>query len=244
VPSAAADQPAAVPQGLVADVVELVGTGPVLLGGYTLAELVAVDAVVDFLETTPSADALGEAVRSLVARQLLVRSGDGDRLHVRGDLGIALAFQQRARSILDARVTGTQPGEPWRMLVLPQPEVIALEVAIDALGVHSLALRALDDVVERLAAWLPGGEPAESEGMVDAGTVLPAASRTALLTATVYTSTGSDEVAQSSTDVVLAALGDQLHAFTRDPQDAARLVTSDVADQGVELLLRALLSPG
>ena len=38
-----------VPEGLVSAVVNLVNTGPVLLGAYTIAELTAVDAVVDFL---------------------------------------------------------------------------------------------------------------------------------------------------------------------------------------------------
>ena len=112
---------ASVPEGLVAAVVHLVSTGPVPLGAYTLAELTAVDAVVDFLEVMPSDEVLAEAVRSLAARQLLVAASDG-QVQVRGDLGIALAFQQRARTVLDARTTGSQPGEPWRILLLPQPE--------------------------------------------------------------------------------------------------------------------------
>jgi len=52
-------------------VVDLVGTGPVLLGAYTIAELTAVDAVVDFLEARPPDEALTEAVQSLAARQLI-----------------------------------------------------------------------------------------------------------------------------------------------------------------------------
>ncbi len=99
---------------------ELVNTGPVLLGAYTLAELTAVDAIVDFLEARPSDEVLAEAVRSLSARQLLVTGADGQsdgqQVRVRGDLGIAVAFQQRARMVLDARATGTAPGEPWRTL--------------------------------------------------------------------------------------------------------------------------------
>ena len=75
---------ASVPAGLVSAVVDLVNTGPVLLGAYTLAELTAVDAIVDFLEARPSDEVLAEAVRSLSARQLLVagprgRSGPGTR---------------------------------------------------------------------------------------------------------------------------------------------------------------------
>src|SRR6202034_3395583 len=77
---------AAVPEGLVSAVVNLVGTGPVQLGAYTIAELTAVDAVVDFLESHPSDEVMAEAVRSLAARQLLVADDDGDQMQVRGDL--------------------------------------------------------------------------------------------------------------------------------------------------------------
>ncbi len=52
---------ASVPEGLVSSVVNLVGTGPVLLGAYTIAELTAVDAIVDFLEVRPSDEVLAEA---------------------------------------------------------------------------------------------------------------------------------------------------------------------------------------
>src|ERR1700689_5564377 len=68
---------AAVPEGLVSAVVELVNTGPVLLGAYTLGERAAVDPIVDFLEAPPSDEVLAEAVRSLSARQPLVTGTDG-----------------------------------------------------------------------------------------------------------------------------------------------------------------------
>jgi hypothetical protein len=48
-PAPGASQRAGVPEGLVPAVVHLVNTGPVLLGAYAIAELTAVDAVVDFL---------------------------------------------------------------------------------------------------------------------------------------------------------------------------------------------------
>ena len=139
-PATADASPAEVPEGLVSAVVNLVGTGPVLLGAYTIAELTAVDAIVDFLEARPSDEVLAEAVRSLAARQLLAGGSDGEQVQVRGDLGIAVAFQQRARMVLDARSTGTGPGEPWRILLLPQPEGICLVVRIDGLGVHEVGL--------------------------------------------------------------------------------------------------------
>jgi hypothetical protein len=75
---------ASVPQGLVSAVVNLVGTGPVLLGAYTIAELTAVDAVVDFLEARPSDEALTEAVQSLAARQLIVAGSPGEQVQGAG----------------------------------------------------------------------------------------------------------------------------------------------------------------
>jgi hypothetical protein len=173
-----------VPEGLVSSVVNLVNTGPVLLGAYTIAELTAVDAIVDFLEVRPSDDVLAEAVRSLAARQLLVAGPPGEQVQVRGDLGIAVAFQQRARMILDARATGTEPGEPWRILLLPQPERICLAVRIDALGVHELGLYKLDVALGLLEALLPQGPRADTRPGVDADEVLAASERSALVTAT------------------------------------------------------------
>ncbi|MGW6512393.1 hypothetical protein ACWGCP_33590, partial [Streptomyces niveus] len=148
-PSASQPSPgeASVPHGLVSAVVDLVNTGPVLLGAYTIAELTAVDAVVDFLEARPSEDELAEAVRSLAARELLLAGSSGEEVQVRGDLGIAVAFQQRARKVLDARTTGTEAGEPWRILLLPQPEEICLMIRIDALGVHQIGLHKLDEAL-------------------------------------------------------------------------------------------------
>ena len=61
-PAAGPDGQAAIPEGLVPAVVSLVSTGPVLLGAYTTAELAAVDAVVDFLESRPSDEVLAAAV--------------------------------------------------------------------------------------------------------------------------------------------------------------------------------------
>jgi hypothetical protein len=234
---------AAVPQGLVSSVVNLVGTGPVLLGAYTIAELTAVDAIVDFLESRPSDEVLAEAVRSLAARQLLVAGPPGAQVQVRGDLGIAVAFQQRARMVLDARATGTQPGEPWRILLLPQPERICLVIRIDALGVHELGLYAFDEALGLLDALLPRGPRAEEEatdGDIDG--VLAESERSALVTVTPFTTDGSAEVAGDSTDLVLARHQGRLHVFHRDSDDQGKLAPGTPGGKDVHDTLVGLLT--
>jgi hypothetical protein len=232
---------AAVPEGLVSDVVHLVDTGPVLLGAYTVAELTVVDAIVDFLEARPDDNVLAEAVRSLAARELLVGGATDGALQVRGDLGIAVAFQQRARVVLDARATGTEPGEPWRILLLPQPEPICLVVRIDALGVHELGLYRSEDALEQLTDWLPRGDLADAPGTTQPADLLTTAERSALVTVTRYTSEGSVEVAGTSTDLALAAVDGKLYAFGRDPGDATKLVPRTLVDDKVRATLTTLL---
>ena len=229
------------PSGLIDAVLYLVSTGPVLLGGYSLAEMVAVDAVVDFLDQMPTEEEVAEAVRSLAARQLLVALPGADRLQVRGDLGIAVVFQQRARSVIDARVTGTEPGEPWRTLLLPQPEGVALEVLIDTIGVHELSLREIDDALRRLRERLPRGDP---EGdSADPDQVLAAAERSALVTVTQYSASGSTETPELSADIVLAKQRDRLYVFTRNPEAPEQLVSQGLDVGEVLELIRSLAGP-
>jgi hypothetical protein len=229
------------PAGLIDAVLHLVSTGPVPLGGYSLAEMVAVDAVVDFLDQIPSEEEVAEAVRSLAARQLLVALPGTDRLQVRGDLGIAVVFQQRARSVIDARVTGTEPGEPWRTLLLPQPEGVALEVLIDAIGVHELSLREIDQALRRLRERLPRGDP--ERGSADPDQVLATAEQSALVTVTQYSASGSAESPELSADIVLARRRDRLYVFTRDPEAPERLISQGLDEREVLELIRSLAGP-
>jgi hypothetical protein len=242
-PPRSAQAPAAVPEGLVSAVVNLVNTGPVELGAYTVAELTAVDAIVDFLAARPSDEVLAEAVRSLAARKLLIAGSTAEQVEVRGDLGIAAAFQQRARMVLDARATGTEPGEPWRILLLPQPERITMMVRIDALGVHEISLRKLGEALKLLAAWLPRGRAADPHAGRDADAVLASAERSALITVTGYTTHGSAEIAGTSADLVLARSDGQLHAFSPDPQDTAKLLPGALAGRDTVEALAGMLAP-
>jgi hypothetical protein len=235
---------ASVPESLVPAVVNLVTTGPVLLGAYTVAELTAVDAIVDFLEARPSDEVMAEAVRSLAARQLLVAGSDQGpgQVQVRGDLGIAVAFQQRARMVLDARTAGTVPGEPWRILMLPQPERICLMVRIDALGIHELGLYKLEEAIRFLVSWLPRGPVADHDPSVDVNRLLAAAERSALVTTTRYTTKGSAETAGTSTDLILARHDGRLHAFAPVPGDRGRLGPRPLDGEGVPDTILRLLS--
>jgi hypothetical protein len=201
-----------------------------------------VDAIVDFLEARPSDEVLAEAVRSLAARQLLVAGPPGAQVQVRGDLGIAVAFQQRARMVLDARATGTEPGEPWRILLLPQPERISLVVRIDALGIHELGLYTADEALGLLDALLPRGPRAETGADSDIDRVLAAAERSALVTVTPYTTQGSAEIAGDSTDLVLARHEGRLHVFHRDPDDQGTLVPGTPEGKDVHDTLADLLA--
>jgi len=243
VPPGSAEAPVAVPEGLVSAVMNLVNTGPVELGAYTVAELTAVDAIVDFLAARPSDEVIAEAVRSLAARKLLVAGSTAEQVEVRGDLGIATAFQQRARIVLDARSTGTEPGEPWRILLLPQPEPITMMVRIDALGVYEISLRKLGEALKLLAAWLPRGRAAHPDAGRDADAVLTSATRSALITVTRYTTRGSAEAAGTRTDLVLARSDGQLHAFSPDPQDTEKLLPAALPGKDMVDALAGMLAP-
>jgi hypothetical protein len=226
-----------IPKGLVDAVVGLVGTGPVPLGGYTLAEIDAVSGVIHFLEREPPAELVAEAVRSLAARSLITTSAGSDQVQVRGDLGIALAFQHRARTVLDARVTGTEPDRPWRFVLMPQPEDVTLEVLIDALGIHFYSLRKTSDTMDRLWERLPSGDRAP--GDADADAVLASSAHTALISVSHWEDDGTRE----THDVVLAQDGERCHVFLRDPEQPSRLVAQGLDDGEWRDLVTRLAAP-
>ncbi len=229
---------AQIPAGLIDAVVHLVSTGPVPLGAYTLAEIDAVNGVIDFIEREPAPELVAEAVRSLAARNLITTATGDDEVQVRGDLGIALAFQERSRKVLDARVTGSEPDRPWRFLLMPQPEGVTLEILIDALGIHFYALRTTADAMDRLWQRLPHGE--RGPASADSDAVLAASPKTALISVSAW----RDDGTRDTHDVVLAQEGDRCHVFTRDPGEPARLVAQGLEDEEWRSMVADLAGTG
>ncbi len=213
-----------IPEDTLRALVELVTTGPVELGGYTIAEIDAVGGIKHLFEDKPEPALLAEAVRSLAARNLITTEAGSDQLQIRGDLGIATAFQFRSRIVVDARVTGTKPDEPWRFVLMPQPEGVTLEVQIDALGIHFYSLRSPDQAWERLWKRLPSGDRGPEDA--DADAVLDASRHTALISVSRWDDAGDRE----THDVVLAQDGDRCHVFVRDPDSPDRLVAAGTDD--------------
>lgn len=220
--------------GLITAIVNLVGTGPVPLGAYTVAEIFSVGGLLGFLEQEPSPETISEAVRSLAARDLITTAPGDEYIEVRGDLGIAVAFQQRCRVAIDARLTGTEPDTPWRFLLMPQPEQVTLEVRIDALGIHFYSLRTTEDALDRLIDRLPDGARGPEDADLD--TALAASAKTALVTVTRWHDAGERE----KTDVILAREGDRLHVFMRDPDDPDHFKAQAIDRDQVRPLLNRL----
>jgi hypothetical protein len=228
---------AEVPRDLIEAVAHLVSTGPVPLGAYTLAEIDAVNGVIDFIEREPAPELVAEAVRSLAARNLITTTAGADEVQVRGDLGIALAFQERSRTVLDARVTGSDPDRPWRFLLMPQAEGVTLEVLIDALGIHFYSLRATGEAMNRLWERLPSGD--RGERTKDAEAALAGSPRTALVSVSHWESDG----ARDTHDLVLAQNGETCHVFMRDPEEPSKLVAQGLDDDEWRDLLKSLAVP-
>ena len=213
-----------IPEETLDALVELVETGPVPLGGYTLAEIDAVGAVEHLMEGQAAPELVAEAVRSLAARNLISTDADSDEVKIRGDLGIATAFQHRSRLTIDARVSGTEPDQPWRFILMPQPEGVTLEVLIDALGIHFYSLRRAEDTLDRLWERLPSGDRGPEDA--DAQALLEASPRTALVSINRWDEEGNRE----THDVVLVQEEDTCHALVRDADEPSRLVATGMDD--------------
>ena len=106
---------------------------------------------------------------------------------------------------------------------------------------HELGLYTLDQALHFVADWLPRGEEADPGTAVDPDALLASAERSALITATRYTTQGSAEIAGASTDLILARRGGRLHVFSREPADRAALVPRPLDGKGVRETLTLML---
>ncbi len=141
-----------------ADLAELVGTGPVDLGAYTQAELAVVIGEVPALAVSEDV-VLAEAVRSLAARGLLFREPQGDVVSIVGDLGLIRALVDMRIATLEIR-RGHEgpPDEPWRWGISLLPRRVAAVDRVDALGLHRLALVSTQGLVDLIVGRLIDGQ--------------------------------------------------------------------------------------
>ena len=110
------------------------------------------------------------------------------------------------------------------------------------LGIHEIGLYQLDQALDFLADWLPGGRRADPDRAADTDSLLASAERSALVTITQYTAQGSAETAGASTDLILARHDGRLHVLTRDPADRARLIPGPAGEEDIRDMLAGLLT--
>ena len=146
---ATTSQPSA--QRQLADLAELVATGPVELGAYTQAEMAVVLGDVPALVGVGD-EVLAEAVRSLAARGVLHRVPGQQAAEVVGDLGLLVALMAHSVGTLEIRRGHAGPANSdWRWLMsLFGSQVVGVD-RIDTLGLHRLSLLAVGSVADQVA---------------------------------------------------------------------------------------------
>ena len=149
---ASAPGPRATAQQQLADLADLVSTGPVDLGAFTQAEMAVVLGDVPVLAGTGE-EALAEAVRSLAARGVLHRTPGQREVELVGDLGLVVALAAHSVGTLEIRRGHPDPtSSDWRWLIsLFGYQVVGVD-RIDALGLHRLSLVSLGHVSGQVAA--------------------------------------------------------------------------------------------
>ena len=147
-----------------ADIAELVQTGPVDLGAYTQAELAVVLGDVPALAGSQDA-VLAEAVRSLAARGVLYRVPGSESAEVVGDLGLLVALVAHSVGTMDIRRGHAGPADaPWRWLIsLFRNRVVGID-RIDALGLHRLSLYSVGGIAKVVVDRMIDGKARVPEG--------------------------------------------------------------------------------
>ena len=221
--------------GVMRTIVGLVETGPLALGSFTTAQILAVNGPAPGLPV-PEPAVLAEAVRGLVARGLAVPVEGSDEIDVQGDLGLVLTVQKRTRLLVDVVFRGRSEQRPWHLVLLPQAERVTLIDAMDRLGLHHMTMVKTADAVERLRSELPSGK-------VVAGVAAPAEERAeqsdeaALVSVVRF----SDEAPTGSDDLMVLRKGEEVQLLQRTGGSDAPWHASD-ASSAVDAI-RALSAP-
>ena len=160
--SAAQARPTA--QHHLADLADLVDTGPLELGAFTQAEMAVVLGGVPALAGVGD-EALAEAVRSLAARGVLHRVPGQQQAEVVGDLGLLVALNAFSVGTLEIRRGHPSPANAdWRWIVsLYGYQVVGVD-QIDALGLHRLSLVSVGMVADELASRMCEGRAKVGSG--------------------------------------------------------------------------------
>ena len=165
--SAELPEPQVLARAQLADLAELVRTGPVDLGAFTQAEMAVVIGEVPALAGVQDA-VLAEAVRSLAARGVLHRVPGEDSAEVVGDLGLLVALVSTSTGTLDIRRGHDGPAEaPWRWLVSLFAHGLVGVDRIDALGLHRLSLYSRKGVADQVAQRMIDGRARIVAGTAD-----------------------------------------------------------------------------
>lgn len=169
-PEPSTDQAQPTAQQQLADLAELVDTGPLDLGAFTQAELAVVLGGVPALAGVGD-EALAEAVRSLAARGVLHRVPGQPQAEVVGDLGLLVALTTHSVGTLEIRRGHPGPANSdWRWLVsLFGYQVVGVD-QIDALGLHRLSLVSVGMVADEVASRM-----CEGRAKVRSGAEIPVA---------------------------------------------------------------------
>jgi hypothetical protein len=207
--------PSGSPEDVVKIVVDLVQTGPLVLGTYTTAQVLAVNGPSPELPA-PEPPVLAEAVRSLVAIGMAVPVAGSDEIDVQGDLGVVLTIQKRSRLVVDVVYRGHRDDRPWHLVLLPQPEGVTLLGSVDELGLHHFTVVKSADARGRLAEQLPAGKPESSAGDSPVEARVEQADDAALITVARFSESGLE----STTDLVAFRAGDGFQALRRDSSEA------------------------
>ena len=217
--------------------VGLVETGPLSLGAFTTAQILAVNGTAPGMPA-PEPAVLAEAVRGLVARGMAVPVDGSDEIDVRGDLGLLLTLQRRSRLLVDVVFRGRGEQRPWHLALVPQPEGVTLWGTIDPLGLHHLTLYQTADAVARLQQELPQGrvEVDNADGEVEER--IEGAKESALVSVVRF----SDSAPVSSDDLVIIDTGDQIEVLRRASREEPWLPTG-VAETGLMGLIREMAPP-